>query len=416
MRAGRAGWRAVVVGVVLLIVSQFAGVAVAGGDGTGDRLLVTLGWGANGAGQVGDDTTETRSRAIEVKGGPSAGFSALAAGEGHSLGVGTDRTLWSWGANNCGQLGSGTTTRRGRPQLVSGLTNLQGVAAGRDFSFAWTGGGQVYAWGCNDKGQLGLGTTGGPVLAPTLVPGLQGVEQVAAGYDHVLALASDGRVYGWGRNDDGEIGDGTTVQRAAPVLVSGLSNVREVSAGINHSLAVTNGDVMFSWGSNADGRLCLGTFSAQDQLVPVSLDSVPIKSVAAGGHHTLAIGIHASGDRAVYSCGQNDYGQIGWSSGPSPYADRAALSEPTALGVKAISAGADFSVITYEVDGKTRLYTKGRNNFGQLGRVLDPGQEKSHTFFPVEHGSVPDPGEVIAEGAATGSSARHAMAFQAERP
>ncbi len=398
MRARTTGRRAAFLGALFITASQLmAGVAAAADDGTGDPGRKTLGWGVNGAGQIGDGTAQNRVRAVEVAGWPQARYSAAATGEGHSLGVGPGRTVQSWGANNCGQLGTGGTASRREPGTVPGLTDVYGVAAGRDFSLAWTGGGQVYAWGCNDKGQLGLGTTGGPVLTPTPVPALSGIIQVAAGYDHALALTWDGKVWGWGLNDDGEIGDGTNAVHAEPVR-NDLTDVRSVSAGIHHSLAVTNDDRLFTWGRNVDGQLGLGTFSAQDRLTPTHVPfDKPVQNAVAGGHHSVLV----TTEKMPYAFGQNDYGQLG----VNDLDDRAVPTVAYRMkAVESIAAGADFTVaLRLSADPTTRrAYAWGRT----------ASYTRPYPYPVVNSSGYP----VRAFGIAVGSSARHALAIQAVPP
>jgi Bacterial Ig-like domain/Regulator of chromosome condensation (RCC1) repeat len=102
---------------------------------------------------------------------------------------------------------------------------------------------EVWAWGDNAFGQLGDGTT--PQRnTPTQLSGLSGVQTIAGGFYHSLALKSDGTVWAWGRNEYGQLGDGTTTQRNTPVQIRVLSGVQDIDGGGNHALAVTSADTM----------------------------------------------------------------------------------------------------------------------------------------------------------------------------
>jgi len=173
-----------------------------------------------------------------------------------SYAVKGDGTVWAWGLNDNGELGDGTTTTRLTPVRVQGLTEVVGVAGGRDHGLALRADGSVWAWGWNLYGQLGDGTT---VDRLTPVPVTTGVREVIAGAHHSYALRSDGQVYSWGRNYRAELGDGTTTQRTRPVLVHNLANAVSIGSGRDHGVAVLADGTVRTWGHNASGQLGDGT-------------------------------------------------------------------------------------------------------------------------------------------------------------
>lgn len=171
------------------------------------------------------------------------------------------KSVFNWGANNVGQLGDGTTLDRAlpkQPTLPSGLTPIS-VAAGGDHSLAVASSGNIYAWGANGFGQLGDGTTVErytPVLVnlPTGVT----VQAVAAGFYYSVALTSTGRVYAWGSNGRGELGEGTTAARSTSPVLVGLPDsvtIVRVLAGINYVFAMAIDGAIYSWGANDYGKL-----------------------------------------------------------------------------------------------------------------------------------------------------------------
>src|SRR5439155_1304132 len=176
---------------------------------------LVMAWGANGSGQLGDNTTVTRSVPALVTGATGVTFVAAGIGGLHSVALKSDGTVLTWGANSSGQLGDGTITQRLTPVSVSGLTGVTAIAAGSSFTLALKGDGTVWASGENDLGQLGDGTLTMRTV-PVRVIALTPVTSVAAGGDHSLALTSDGVVWTWGKNGSGQLGDNTTVSRSTP--------------------------------------------------------------------------------------------------------------------------------------------------------------------------------------------------------
>src|SRR5581483_2640149 len=152
---------------------------------------------------------------------------AIAAGSSHTLAVKADGTVWSWGSNANYRLGD-TSSGRYAPAQVSGLSGITAVAAGETHSLALKNDGTVWTWGGNTSGQLGDGTTTDRAT-PTMIAGLNGVIAIAAGRDFSFAVESDGasggRVWAWGNNTSGALGDGSQVTRVRPVEVEGLTSV-----------------------------------------------------------------------------------------------------------------------------------------------------------------------------------------------
>ncbi len=395
----------------LMFTGMTAGQAAAG-PGTPESR--TYGWGLNSAGQVGigtwGDSYDTAQPVL-----PGTEFVQASAGEGHTLAITEDGTLYSWGTNTCGQLGTGNLTARTTPGVVPGLTGVTAFAAGRNFSVAATRSG-VYAWGCNDKGQLGIGTTGGPVSTPVPIEGVHRdsdwVVTVAAGYDHALAATLSGRLYGWGLNDDGEIGDGTTQQRTSPVPVT-LGNDKKphsVSAGVNHTVVTTEDRLLFAWGANSDGQLGLGEFGP-DRLTPTRVPT-PAGSWAvgfAGGHHTLFTLQQWNPARStVYSVGQNGYGQLGTgdkTDRATPYPVATRTTDSGFYGFRVV-AGLDFSLV-YAIDPKAKASTFGNNRSGQLG--LDSTAPEVLSYSPASVAVTS--GSCAVEGSHywSGPTARHTL-------
>lgn len=180
-------------------------------------------WGRNIYGEVGDGSTTTRYSPVRVAGLPRAATS-LSSGYGSSYVVLSDGSLWAWGYNAFGQVGDGTTTDRLTPVQVTGLTSrvVQAVGSARN-GYALLDNGSVKSWGNNEFGQLGNGTSAnGSVSTPTQVLGLTtGVSAITAGGIDAHAVLADGRAKGWGSNSFGQVGNGSST-RAVPTPVDVL--------------------------------------------------------------------------------------------------------------------------------------------------------------------------------------------------
>ncbi len=230
-------------------------------------------WGSNGDGQIGDGTGPSAEGkltpvAVLTDGGLGGKtIVAIAAGSSHSLALTSDGELFAWGGSGNGQRGDGT---RGGGSPFPGPVNAYGalagrrivaIAAARAHSLALTADGQVFAWGDNDSGQLGDGTeTDRTSPAQVIMTGaLAGktVTAIAAGQVHSFALTSDGKLFAWGANGRGNLGDGTTTNRHSPVavrmdgplgdkIIASVFTASGGDPGREHSLALTSDGLLLA--------------------------------------------------------------------------------------------------------------------------------------------------------------------------
>jgi alpha-tubulin suppressor-like RCC1 family protein len=280
-------------------------VAVAAGHGHTCALLsngTAMCWGDNIYGQLGDGTAERSDTPVAVSGLTNA--VAISAGYYHTCAVLSDGTARCWGLNNRGQLGDGTTKDSDTPVAVSGLSNAVVISAGDWHTCALLSNGTARCWGDNTDGQLGDGTAGTHSTTPVAVSGLSNVVAISAGWERTCAVLSDGTARCWGRNDYGQLGDGTSgTNRLTPVTVSGLGNAVAISAGWYQTCALLGNGTARCWGSNAFGQLGDGTTTDHDTPVTVG----PAPTIAAGYQHTCAV----LNDGSARCWGWNDYGQLG---------------------------------------------------------------------------------------------------------
>ena len=242
------------------------------------------GWGNNSQGHLGSRTAARRQRPVEIL----ANVSSVSTSPTHTLAVTNSGWLYAWGTNDYGALGQGHTRGFLRPIRV--MENVVAASAGHGFSMAITRDGMLYAFGLNSHGQLGDGTTTDR-LSPVLV-GNDTID-VAAGGRHTLAVLADGSLWAWGANGAGQIGDGTTEDRHSPVqihegvaAVAARNTVSPIAERMSHSLAITEDGLLLAWGWNADGQV--GDGSSSNRLRPtVILDQVA--AAQAGTNSSAAV-------------------------------------------------------------------------------------------------------------------------------
>ena len=361
-------------------------------------------WGYNGYGQLGDSSTTSRSGPVQVNLTPLNGSKAVAvaAGENHSLELDDQGRLWAWGYNNFGQLGNGSTTNRSSPVQVD-LAPLNGskavvVAAGASHSLALDDQSRVWAWGANSYGQLGDGsTTSRNRPARVNLAPLNGstVMAIAVGQYHSLALDDQGRLWAWGTNSYGQLGDGSTTGKSNPVLVNlsplNGSTVVAVAAGENHSLALDDQGRLWAWGYNGYGQL--GNGSTTNRSNPVQVDLTPLNgskivAIAVGANHSLVL----DDQGRLWAWGTNAYGQLGddtTTNRPSPV--QVNLAPLNGSKIVAVAAGGAHSLA---LDDQGRLWAWGYSLNGQLGdgstaNRLAPVEVRSAFLFFGERASLP---------------------------
>ena len=224
------------------------------GIATDNRLFC---WGDNHEGQLGDGTTTGRRRPVPVAG--TRTYLQVSTGYDFTCAVSTANRAFCWGANtghDGGQLGDGTTVlRRLRPVAVLGGHAFRQVTTGLYHSCGVTLNDRALCWGSNARGNLGNGTTA-PGREPVPVAGSLRFRQVSAGWNYTCGVTTDDRAYCWGLNTFGELGDSTRkTQRLQPVPVAGGRHFRQVDGGTRHTCGVSTDNRVYCWGWNIDGQI-----------------------------------------------------------------------------------------------------------------------------------------------------------------
>ncbi len=310
----------------------------------------------------------------------SVRFTQVATGGTHSCGLTSRGTVYCWGYGTNGRLGNGDIANSSTPVAVdvSGVMagkTIVAIAAGRDFSLALDADGKVYAWGLGSSGQLGnnSGAQSTVPVAVTTSGVLSGktIKKIAAGAYHALVLDADGKMYAWGLGSSGQLGNNSTATSLVPVAVtsSGAINgktITAISAGASHNTVLDSDGKVYSWGLNTTGQL--GNGNTTQYGVPVAvvttgaLNGKVITAISAGGTHTLALDSNGK----VYAWGRNNLGQLGEGSG-------ATQSSPVAVDVTGALAGKTIAHVatgentSFAIDSQGGTYSWGDNSSGQLG-------------------------------------------------
>lgn len=324
----------------------------------------------------------------------------LAGGEEHSIALKKDGNIWAWGHNNFGQLGDASNADSPNPVETDHSTELIAatqVSTKGGHSVALRFDGSVWAWGDNDCGQLGNGEEGNCVfnVAPELSENipvqvvdasfqpLTGITSVSAGQEHSVALKSDGSVWAWGNNFDGQLGDTTSFVREFPVQTvtptfQPFTTVSAVSGGFAHTLALKTDGSVWSWGLNDYNQLGYNGFNPLERS-PVQVchenscgfgNLTGVAVISAGGYHNVVL----KSDGTILSWGQNEFGQIGNNKeGDLNLAtkngadDFEAIPVPLSGGLSGVTAIAAGNAHTLALKSDGTVWAWGSNDFGQLG-------------------------------------------------
>lgn len=302
----------------------------------------------------------------EAVSGPIRRVLFISAGASHSVALLSGNVVCSWGRGEDGQLGHGDAEDRLLPTQLSTLDDheITSVTCGADHTTAFSESRmQVYSWGWGDFGRLGHGNSS-DLFTPQPIKALQGlrIRQIACGDSHCLAVTMEGVVQSWGRNQNGQLGLGTTEDALVPQRIDAFQgiSVKMVAAGAEHTAAVTDDGELYGWGWGRYGNLGLG--DKNDRLVPQKVSSVEAEKmvmVACGWRHTISV----SSCGGLYTYGWSKYGQLGHGD----FEDHLVPHRLEALGEHFISqiSGGWRHTMALTSDGK--LYGWGWNKFGQVG-------------------------------------------------
>ncbi len=310
-------------------------------------------WGLNSYGQVGSGNSAGIDAPVMI--GLDKDWLKAAAGGAHTLAIKEDGTLWAWGANGTGQLGNRSRKHAYSPVKIMADARWREIAAGKSHSLGIQADGSLWAWGRNAEGQLGNGTR-----TPSDVPVPIGVDKdwkyVAAGEAHSIAVKNDGSLWAWGSNELGQIGDGSRTDSPSPRRIGSGDTWAAIAAGRWHSLAIKSDGTLWAWGGNIWGQLGDGTKAYKVSPVEIGNDC-DWKMIAAGEYHSLAL----KRDGSLWCWGWNTFGQLGMgNTRDRRHPSRVGLDEDWSF----VSAG-DHHSLGVRTGGA--LWGWGYNGYGQLG-------------------------------------------------
>ncbi|MDD3712401.1 MAG: InlB B-repeat-containing protein [Candidatus Izemoplasmatales bacterium] len=346
-------------------------------------------WGNNNNGQLGDGTTEDRLTPVEItdsfplEAGEKINY--FVAGDKHSGAITNLGRVFTWGWNFTGRLGDGTSTQRINPTDITENFSLDTgdkiifLTMGMQTSAAISSSGRIYTWGANSSGQLGDGTIFNKTLPTDITANFntdtdEKVVFISLGYVHSAALTNQGRVFTWGNNAYGQLGDGTNSFRVNPVDITenfSFANdewAMEIDLGENFTILFTNKSNLYTFGLNDKGQL--GSGNTDNTPTPLNINNQftlqaedKIIRISSGRSHSSFI----TSNYRVFIWGDNEFGQLGNGSfvmRNSPYeiTNRLMLNAGETIYSISLSSGSSSLVTSL---GQLKIW--GNNDNGQLG-------------------------------------------------
>ncbi|KAM0855667.1 hypothetical protein ACQ4PT_049609 [Festuca glaucescens] len=327
---------------------------------------VLCSWGRGEDGQLGHGDAEDRLVPTVISGFDAPGITSVICGADHTTAYSEEeQQVYSWGWGDFGRLGHGNSSDVFTPQPVKALQGIQikQLACGDSHCLAVTMAGEVQSWGRNQNGQLGLGTTEDSLL-PQKIQAFEGicVKMIAAGAEHTAAVTEDGDIYGWGWGRYGNLGLGDRNDRYVPEKVSLVEEEKmvRVACGWRHTITVSSSGSLYTYGWSKYGQLGHGDF--EDHLVPHKVDALKDSStsqISGGWRHTMAL----TSDGKLYGWGWNKFGQVG-AGDIEDHCSPVEINFPEEQKVAQVACGWRHTLAFTE---KKNVFAWGRGTSGQLG-------------------------------------------------
>lgn len=286
----------------------------------------------------------------------------LAVGGSFAYARDSQGTLRVWGDNQFGQLGKGHNKQnfqvadfKTKNQQID-LSQLKDIVPANDYSFLWMEDGAL--WGVGNNSYLPLTMAEGTYSTHVRVSLPEAPVALATGFGHVLALTEKGEVYAWGRNSQGQVGNGNTKKTQTPTKVP-LANIVQIACGGKFSLALDESGVLWGWGDNEHHTLLPNTTENQTRPVQIDTGDIDIAFIDACGASVVLLDTAGT----LWTWGHNDMQQLGYDTRGKTTVSPQAV--PLPLPVTAVAA---YSSQTYAILSDGSLWSWGNNSYGQLGQ------------------------------------------------
>ena len=340
--------------------------------------------GQNNKGQLGLGDTTNRNIFTKVTTNINNDVKQVACGNNHTIILKNDGSVWSCGQNTSGQLGLGDNTDRTTfTQVTTNINNdVKQIACGAAHTFILKNDGSIYSCGYNNYGQLGVGDTTNRNAFTQVTTNINNdVKQIACGQNYTFILKNDGSVWSCGYNAYGQLGLGTSgssnnKSTFTQVTTNINNDVKQISCGSEHAFILKNDGSAWSCGVNSYGQLGLSNTSQKTTFAKITTNiNNDVKQIACGNNHTVILKNNGS----VWCCGYNGYGELGL--GITDYDAHNTFTQVTTNinnDVEQIDCGNGHTIILKN-DGSA--WSCGRNNYGQLG-LSDTTNRNAFTTIP----------------------------------
>ena len=335
-------------------------------------------WGSGTDGRLGDNTTTSKSTPVTTFAG-GTNWKQVSAGTRHCAAIKTDGTLWTWGYNGySGRLGTNDSTTRSTPSTTfSGGTNWKQVSSGDRHCAAIKTDGTLWTWGAGFNAQLGVNQYTYRITPVTTFAGGTNWKQVSSGGYHCAAIKTDGTLWTWGSGGYGRLGTNDTTSKLTPVTTfAGGTNWKQVSGGNGHCAAIKTDGTLWTWGRNINGQL--GTNDTTTRTTPVTTFAggtnwKQVSAASANGYSTVAL-LDDGVNKQLFLFGSNDSGKLGFPP-PNIIPDQV---EGNSTNWKQVSSGSQHCA-AIKTDGT--LWTWGQGYAGRLGTNDNTTRDTPVTTF-----------------------------------
>jgi alpha-tubulin suppressor-like RCC1 family protein len=320
-------------------------------------------WGDNFDGQIGNDSVADVSSPVQI--GSAGQWPVISFGSGFTAGIDNNGDLYMWGTNSFGELGLNDVVNRSSPVQVGSAT-YSTVMCGSNTTAAIRTDGTLWAWGYNAQGGVVGDNTIINRSSPVQIGALSDWAQLAAMTNGFLAIKTNGTLWAWGQNGNGNLGDNTTIDRSSPVQIGALSDWAQVDGGNLMCGAIKTNGTLWTWGTGASGTT--GHNDIINRSSPTQVGALSNWALVAAGGANFCGAIKTDG--TLWMWGSGSLGRTGLDTTLS-------VSSPTQVGALSgwtilrlgLSNGLALRVVSGKSGPEGTLFSWGSNFFGQQGQI-----------------------------------------------